>query len=54
MPDSVKDLEIVEVEDGRVCPAPGGCVSCPDPSYCRGLRVGLKITTIEEEEAFNA
>lgn len=33
-----------------VCPAPGGCDSCPNPEYCKGLRVGIGITTVEEEE----
>lgn len=33
------------------CPEPGGCDSCPNPDYCTGLRVGIGITTVEQERA---
>jgi hypothetical protein len=35
--------------DGRVCPAPGGCRSCPDPLRCCALRVTLGLTTVVDE-----
>lgn len=39
---------MAEVEE-KTCTEPGGCDSCPNPDYCQGLRVGTKITTVEEE-----
>lgn len=41
-------MPLVEAAQDQ-CPAPGGCKSCPDRSYCAGLRVGLGMTTVIDE-----
>lgn len=37
------------VDAGETCYVPGGCDSCPDRSYCAGLRVGVGMTTTKQE-----
>jgi hypothetical protein len=34
-----------DFEPDTVCPAPGGCESCPEPAYCRQLRIDTGVTT---------
>lgn len=54
-PEALGDTTEGRGDPSGTCPNPKGCDSCPNPQYCRGLRVGIGITTVEQEgrgEAF--
>lgn len=36
----------------RTCRSPGGCDSCPDPSWCLIQRLDHALTTVDEERKF--